>query len=61
MRLIAAILVLAASQVAPANKPAGTSPRAVKQYTMEQFLDTTSIGYSAVLRFLDQHLKAAHE
>jgi dipeptidyl aminopeptidase/acylaminoacyl peptidase len=46
MRLIAAILVpaaLAASQVAPANKPAGTSPRAVKQYTMEQFLDTTSI------------------
>jgi hypothetical protein len=61
MRSIAAILMtaaLAASQVAPANKPAGTSPRAVKQYTMEQF---QIAGYSAVLRFLDQHLKAAHE
>jgi hypothetical protein len=46
MRLIAATLMsvsLAASQVAPANKPAGTSPRPAKQYTMEQFLDTTSI------------------
>jgi len=49
MRLIAAILpaALAASQVAPANKPAGTSPRPVNCLQS--------------LRFLDRHLKAAHE
>ena len=44
MRLIAATVMSAALvQLAPANKPAGTSPRPAKQYTMEQFLDTTSI------------------
>jgi dipeptidyl aminopeptidase/acylaminoacyl peptidase len=46
MRLIAVSLVsaaLAASQTAPANRPAGAAPRPAKQYTMEQFLDTTSI------------------
>jgi dipeptidyl aminopeptidase/acylaminoacyl peptidase len=46
MRLIAIVLAsatLAASQSAPASKAGSTSTRPAKQYTMEQFLDTTAI------------------
>jgi len=46
MRLIAASLVsaaLTAAQVAPASKPGRAPARPGKLYTMEQFLDTTSI------------------
>jgi hypothetical protein len=46
MRLIAIVLAsatLAASQSAPASKAGSASTRPVKQYTMEQFLDTTAI------------------
>jgi hypothetical protein len=46
MRVIAAILMsaaLAASQDSQPKKAAGSSSRPAKQYTMEQFLDTTSI------------------
>ena len=52
MRLIAIVLAsatLAASQSAPASKAGSTSTRPAKQYTMEQFLDTTSISGRVVL------------
>ena len=46
MRLIAVLVMsaaLAASQAPPAPNVGATSPRPVKQYTMEQLLDTTAI------------------